>query len=467
MQKIKAIDPGFRAQMYKLLIPLVIQNLLNAAVSSSDVVMLNYVSQSSISAVSLAANYAQVLGSVFYGLGTGATLLCAQYYGKKDFRAIQAVQGIALRFSMVISAVFALAAFTVPQVLMRLFTNDAELISIGAGYLRIMGITYLCWGIIEVYMSVLRSIGRVTVCLALNIMTFFLNIALNAVFIFGLLGAPRLGAVGVAIATAASRVVELVGGFVVSALSKDVKLKLSEVFRRNKVLTGDFIRLALPALGNDVSWGVAFSMYSVILGHLGNDAVAANSIVVVIRNLTTTFCFAVAGAGGILLGNVMGTGDLDKAKRYASEVVKMTVISGAFGGVILIAAIPLVLRFASASLTDTAMGYLRVMLWINSYYIMGAAVNTSLIAGVFRAGGDTRFGLICDSIDMWCYAVPLGFLAAFVLKLPVLWVYFLLCTDEFVKWPWVLRHYRSGAWAKNITREGLFSEEESASLSKS
>lgn len=467
MQKSKAIDPGFRAQMYKLLIPLVIQNLLNAAVSSSDVVMLNYVSQSSISAVSLAANYAQVLGSVFYGLGTGATLLCAQYYGKKDFRAIQAVQGIALRFSMVISAVFALAAFTVPQVLMRLFTNDAELISIGAGYLRIMGITYLCWGIIEVYMSVLRSIGRVTVCLALNIMTFFLNIALNAVFIFGLLGAPRLGAVGVAIATAASRVVELVGGFVVSALSKDVKLKLSEVFRRNKVLTGDFIRLALPALGNDVSWGVAFSMYSVILGHLGNDAVAANSIVVVIRNLTTTFCFAVAGAGGILLGNVMGTGDLDKAKRYASEVVKMTVISGALGGVILIAAIPLVLRFASASLTDTAMGYLRVMLWINSYYIMGAAVNTSLIAGVFRAGGDTRFGLICDSIDMWCYAVPLGFLAAFVLKLPVLWVYFLLCTDEFVKWPWVLRHYRSGAWAKNITREGLFSEEESASLSKS
>lgn len=467
MQKIKPVDPGFRSQMYKLLIPLVIQNLLNAAVSSSDVVMLNYVSQSSISAVSLAANYAQVLGSVFYGLGTGATLLCAQYYGKKDFRAIQAVQGIALRFSMAISAVFALAAFTVPQALMRLFTNDAELISIGAGYLRIMGITYLCWGIIEVYMSVLRSIGRVTICLALNIMTFFLNIALNAVFIFGLLGAPKLGAVGVAIATAASRVVELVGSFAVSAFSKDVKLKLSEVLRRNKVLTGDFVRLALPALGNDVSWGVAFSMYSVILGHLGNDAVAANSIVVVIRNLTTTFCFAVAGAGGILLGNVMGTGDLDKAKKYASEVMKMTVFSGAVGGVVLIAAIPLVLRFASASLSDTAMGYLRVMLWINSYYIMGAAVNTSLIAGVFRAGGDTRFGLICDSIDMWCYAVPLGFLAAFVLKLPVLWVYFLLCTDEFVKWPWVLRHYRSGAWAKNITREGLFSEEENASLSKS
>lgn len=456
MKRINRLDEEFRSQMYKLLIPLVIQNLLNAAVSSSDVVMLNYVGQSSISAVSLAANYASVLGSVFYGLGTGATLLCAQYYGKKDFRAIQAVEGIALRFSMAASALFAVMAFFAPRLLMQVFTKDEQLIAIGADYLRVMGITYLCWGIIEIYAAVLRSIGRVTVCLVMNIITFFLNIALNAVFIFGLCGAPKLGATGVAIATASSRFVELLGFVVVSALSKDVKLNVLEMFRKNKVLTGDFIRLALPALGNDVSWGVAFSMYSVILGHLGNDAVAANSIVVVIRNLTTTFCFAVAAAGGILLGNVMGTGNLEKAKRYASEVMKMTVLAGAVGGAILIATIPLVVRFASTSLSDTAMGYLKVMLWINSYYIMGSAVNTSLIAGIFRAGGDTRFGLICDTIDMWCYAVPLGFFAAFVLKLPVLWVYFLLCTDEFVKWPWVIRHYRSGAWAKNITRDDIF-----------
>ncbi len=344
MKKSHTIDTAFRSQMYKLLIPLVVQNLLNAAVSSSDVIMLNYVGQSSISAVSLASNFASVLASVFYGLGTGATLLCAQYYGKRDFRAIQAVQGIALRFSTIIAAVFAALAFTVPKRLMLLFTSDEELITIGAGYLRVMGITYLCWGIIEIYMATLRSIGRVGIGLALNVMTFFLNIGLNAVFIFGLFGAPKLGATGVGIATAASRVIELIGCVIVSVCSRDVKLKLSEMFRRNRVLTGDFIRLALPALGNDVSWGVAFSMYSVILGHLGNDAVAANSIVVVVRNLGTTFCFAVASAGGILLGNVMGTGDLEKAKRYTSEVIRMTVISGVIGGLILIATIPLVLR---------------------------------------------------------------------------------------------------------------------------
>ena len=118
---------------------------------------------------------------------------------------------------------------------------------------------------------------------------------------------------------------------------------------------------------------------------------------------------------------------------------------------------PFVLR--CANLSEVGKGYLRVMLLINSYYVMGAAVNTTLIAGVFRAGGDSRFGFICDTIDMWVYAVPLGFIAAAALKLPPLWVYFLLCTDEFVKWPWVIRHYRSKKWLRNITREGLFEGE--------
>ena len=136
--------------------------------------------------------------------------------------------------------------------------------------------------------------------------------------------------------------------------------------------------------------------------------------------------------------------------------MKLTVITGAIGGLIVLAATPFVLKYAT--LTETAMHYLKYMLLINTYYVMGAAVNTTLIAGVFRAGGDSRFGFICDAIDMWCYAVPLGFLAAFVLKLPVLWVYFLLCTDEFVKWPWVIKHYRSGKWLNNITRDNLFIE---------
>ena len=444
----------FYRQMFKLAIPIIIQNLLSAAVNSSDVIMLNYVGQSAISAVSLAANYSNILFMVYYGLGTGASLLCAQYFGKKNMQAIHAVEGIALRFSLAISALVALAAFTMPKRMLLLFTSDQELIAIGSSYIRIMGITYLCWGVTEIYLAILRSIGRVTISMTLNMLAFGLNILLNAMFIFGLFGAPKLGVTGVAIATASSRLIQLVACVIVSLLSKDVKLNPAYMFIRSKTLLNDFIHLSLPALGNDLSWSVAFSMYSVILGHLGTEAVAANSLVTVVRNVGSVFCFAIASAGTILLGRVMGQEELEKSKSYASRMLKMTVVAGAVGGVIVLAVTPFVLRFAS--LNDTAMHYLKYMLLINSYYIMGSAVNTALIAGVFRAGGDTKFGLICDTIDMWVYAVPLGFFAAFVLKLPVLWVYFLLCTDEFVKWPWVIRHYRKGEWAKNITREDIF-----------
>ena len=363
-------------------------------------------------------------------------------------------RGNALRFSFAISALVALAAFTMPQRMLLLFTSDQELIAIGSSYIRIMGITYLCWGVTEIYLAILRSIGRVTISMTLNMLAFGLNILLNAMFIFGLFGAPKLGVTGVAIATASSRLIQLVACMIVSLLSKDVKLNPAYMFIRSKTLLNDFIHLSLPALGNDLSWSVAFSMYSVILGHLGTEAVAANSLVTVVRNVGSVFCFAIASAGTILLGRVMGQEELEKSKSYASRMLKMTVVAGAVGGVIVLAVTPFVLRFAS--LNDTAMHYLKYMLLINSYYIMGSAVNTALIAGVFRAGGDTKFGLICDTIDMWVYAVPLGFFAAFVLKLPVLWVYFLLCTDEFVKWPWVIRHYRKREWAKNITREDIF-----------
>lgn len=446
----------FYSQIWRLVLPIAVQNLLSAAVNSADVVMLNYVGQSAISAASLATQYAQVLFMFFYGLGTGASVLCAQYYGKGEWEPIRVVEGIAMRFSLLASLLFAAAAVTVPELMMKVFTNDPELIRLGVEYLRAVSVAYLCWGMIEVYLSVLRSTGRAFVSMGMNMLAFFLNIILNAVFIFGLFGAPKLGVAGVAIATSLSRLAELLACIAVSGRSREIKLNPAYMFLRSRVLFQDFLKLAVPALINDILWGVAFSMYSVILGHLGTDAVAANSLVTVVRNFGTILCFGVASAGGILVGNILGENKIEQAREYASKVMRLTIAAGVFGGLLILAGTPFILRFAD--LTETAMHYLRVMLYINSYYVIGIAVNTTLIAGIFRAGGDSRYGCICDGITMWCYAVPLGFTAAFVLKLPVLWVYFLLCTDEFAKWPAVIRRYRSGKWLNNITRENLFEE---------
>ena len=430
-----------------------IQNLFSAAISSVDVLMLNSVGQSAISSVSLAVQYSSILFSVYYGLGTGATMLCAQYWGKGDLRAIEKVEGIALRFSVLISSLFAFPAMFIPELMMKVFTNDPELIGLGAEYLRIVSISYLCWSVSDIYLSVLRSIERVKTSTALNVGALLLNIVLNAVFVLGLFGSPKMGVRGVALATTLSRLTQLVACFLVSAASKDIKIHLGNMFRKGGVLMQDFIRLSLPALGNDIVWGVGFSMYSVIMGHMGTDMVAANSISAVVRNFGCVMCFGIASASGIYVGKEIGAGHLEDAETGGVLSLRLTVAAGALGGILVGLATPVILRYASVS--DTAAGYLKIMLLINTYYIMGAAVNTTLIAGLFRAGGDSRFGLICDTIDMWVYAVPLGFLAAFVFKLPPMVVYFLLCTDEFVKWPWVLSHYRSKKWLNNITRENI------------
>lgn len=442
---------AFNKKALMLSFPIVIQNLLSATISSTDVVMLNSVNQEALSAVSLAANVTSMLFMFYYGLGAGVTMLCAQYYGKKDFHAIEIVEGIALRFSLIVSSLFALAAFFFPELLMHFFTKDEALIEIGIKYLKIVSASYLFWGIMEVYIAVLKSVGRVAICTVLNLIAFFCNIFFNAVFIFGLFGAPKLGAAGVALGTSISRGIQLVCCMIISFTSKDVKLRPSCLLKRNKLLFRDFLKLSLPALLNDVIWGLAFTSYVAIIGHLDSDAVAANSIVTVVRNFGTVLCYGVGSATGILLGNLIGENKMEEAKKGAGHFLLLTVISGAIGGVLTLCSIPFVLRFVD--ITEQARHYLKIMMLINTYYIMGTAINTTMITGIFRSGGDSKFGFICDIIDMWVYSVPLGLLSAFVLKLPVMWVYFLLCTDEFVKWPWVIAHYRSGKWLKNITRE--------------
>ena len=453
MLKTRKGSPDFSGygRLLRLTWPIIIQQLFSAGISSADVIMLNSVGQSAMAAGSLAAQYSNILYMVLYGLGTGVTMLSAQYWGKRDLASIQKVQGIAFRFSIPVSALFAAGAFLAPELMMRVFTTEAELIELGSIYLRAVAVSYLCWGISEVYLSALRSVERVVISTVLNVSALLLNIVLNAALVFGWFGLPRMSIAGAAPAPPIPRVVQLFACILVSFLSKDVHLRLSDMFQRSRLLMRDFISMALPAMGNDVVWGLGFSMYSVIMGHLGSDVVAANSVVTVVRNLGTVCSFAISGATGIILGKELGAGRFEEAEADASRALRLSVGAGCLGRAVIAALIPFVLSYAS--LNETAMGYLRIMMYINVYYIMGTAVNTTLIAGVFRAGGDSRFGFLCDTIDMWCYGVPLGFFAAFVLKLPPMWVYFLLCTDEFVKWPWVLSHYRKKKWVRNITRE--------------
>ena len=431
--------------------PMAIQNLISSAVNSADVIMLGYIGQTAIAASSLAGNVAFILFMVSTGLSSGLVMLGAQYWGKKDTESIKTLLGIGLRICCTVEILVALIAAFYPRILMLIFTKDEGLIIEGCKYLRAASFSYVCLSFSQMFQAGFKSIERVKIVTITSTTSLFLNIGLNAVFIFGLLGVPKMGITGVGIATSIARFIEMVICFIYASRQKDVRFSVSCVFRRNKLLTRDFIRYSMPAVGNELVWGAAFAMYSVIMGHLGEDIVAANSVVNTVRQLGSVLCFGMAYGGAIVVGKYMGAGDMEVAERNASRLARVTIISGVLGAVLLLCCYPILPYIAD--LNETAAHYRKVLLFINSYSLIGASINTVLICGIFRAGGDAKFGFIADCINMWAVSVPLGLLAAFVLKLPPLWVYFILFLDEFEKMPFVIRHYYKKGWLRNITRD--------------
>lgn len=441
---------SFYKDLRNVVQPMAIQNLISSAVNSADVIMLGYIGQTAIAASSLAGNVAFILFMISTGLSSGLVMLGAQYWGKKDTEAIKTLLGIGLRICCSVEIIVACIAAFYPRILMLIFTKDSALIAEGCKYLRAASFSYVCLSFSQMFQAGFKSIERVKIVTITSTTSLFLNIGLNAVFIFGLLGVPKMGITGVGIATSIARFIEMVICFIYAGHQTDIKFSVSCVFRRNKLLTRDFFKYSLPAVGNELVWGSAFAMYSVIMGHLGEDIVAANSVVNTVRQLGSVLCFGMAYGGAIVVGKYMGAGDMAVAERNASRLARVTIFSGVLGAVLLICLYP-VLPYI-ADLNETAAHYRNILLFINAYSLIGASINTVLICGIFRAGGDSKFGFVADIINMWCVSVPLGLLAAFVFKLPPLWVYFILFLDEFEKMPFVIHHYFKKGWLRNITR---------------
>ncbi len=461
MKSLKSIIPvkgGFYGSLIVLVLPIAFQNLMTAAVSAADVVMVGVVSQTALSAVSLASQVQFVLSLFYAGLTIGTTILAAQYWGKGDKSVVEQVLGISIKLSLVISVLFAVGAIFFTGQLMMIFTSDPELIATGIPYLRIVGISYLFTSVSQIYLCIMKNTGKALLSTIISSTAMILNIILNAVFVFGLFGAPKSGVAGVAAATTISRAIELIWCIAVSAKEDNVRIRIKYIIKNNWELFKDFMHYSTPVLGNELVWGCGFTMYSVIMGHLGSDAVAANSIANIVKNLAISLCIGVSSGGAILLGIELGKKDLKLAKLYAARLCKLSLVTGVIGGGIILAARPFILDFAS--LSQLARGYLSTMLYICSYYVIGKSINSTIIAGIFCAGGDTKFGFICDTIDMWLFAVPLGLLCAFIFNLPVGWVYFIISLDELVKLPFVYRHYKKYLWLKNLTRE--FEQSDSA-----
>ncbi len=447
---------NFHDEFYKklktLVLPITVQQFMLALVSATDAIMLGAVSQTALSAVSLAGQIQFVLNLFISGISAGSGIMAAQYWGKRDADSIEAVIPIALRTNLIFSGIFTIIAAIVPEMLMQIFTNDTALIASGAEYLRAVSFSYLLCGISQIYLILLKNTGCAAVSSRISSTAVVLNIVLNAILIFGLLGFPALGITGAAYATVTARLLELVWSYFETKRPERVQVIWKKMFcRSDKLLAGDFWHYTAPVLGAALVWGIAYVSYSVIMGHMGSDAVAANSITTIAKNMLSCLIRGVSGGAGVLIGNLLGAGDLRKAKEYGGRLTRVAIVVGMTTGGLLMLISPLIVKFAP--LSETASYYLQYMLIFCGCNIMAQSVNTTVLDGIFCAGGDSKFDMKGNLGAMWCFSVPLGFLAAFGLKLPVMVVYCIVNLDEIVKIPAVYLHYKKYIWVRNITRE--------------
>ena len=449
-QEVMIPKKEFYQNLTRLALPIALQSLMLASVAAGDALMLGKVAQDEMTAVSLATQI-QFVQNMFLAAVTGAgAILGAQYWGKGDRRTLEDIFNIMLRFCGALSVIFFLACELMPELLMHIFTSDAPLIAIGSSYLRIAGWSYLLTGISQCYLTAMKVSEHVKPGAIISSCAVVLNIALNAVFIFGLLGAPRMQARGAALATTISRVVELGLCVAISSKASYIRPAFERFMRSPKNLRSDFIKQCLPLMGGGLCWGVGFTSYTAIMGHMGADAAAANSVSAVVRDLICCMCNGIGSAAGIMVGNELGAGRLDLGKAYGIKLKNISFVIGFISTALVLAVTPLVVKMVI--LTDQARGYLTGMMVIMSIYMIGRCFNTVTINGVLDGGGDTLFDMYSLIVCMWLIAIPLALMGAFVLNWSPLAVYACTCLDEVGKIPWVMMRFWKYKWVQDLTR---------------
>lgn len=444
-------NKDFYQKLTKLAVPIALQSLMLSLVAAADALMLGSVEQNSMAAVSLATQIQFIQNMMLYATASAASILGAQYWGKKDIKTLKDIFAISLKIATVVDVIFWAGCIFAPKYLMFLFTGDQELIEIGIHYLRIAGWSYLFTGISQCYHTIMKVSDHTKESAVISSVTVVINIILNTILIFGLLGLPALGVQGAAIATLITRVIELIWCFLLSFKKDFIHPDIKRFFKRNAQLVKDFVKCLMPLLGAQLFWGVGFTSYTAFMGHLGADSAASNSVAAVVRDLICCFCNGLATGGGILVGNELGAGNLEKGKLYGDRLLWISVIAGVGSTILMLLLTPLVMTFIK--LTDGAHGLLLGMMVIMSIYMIGRTMNTIIINGIFAAGGDTMFDMYSLAIVMWGIAIPLAALGTFVFHWPILIVYACTCVDEVGKIPWVIVHYKKYKWVKDLTRE--------------
>lgn len=452
MKKYIITDKAFYSEALMIVLPVVLQAIINQGVNMMDTIMVGKLGEAAISASSLANQFYNIYTFLCMGLSAAGLVLAAQYWGAGDKVTVRKVFDILIQIIFAASTLFAILSLALPRQIISLYTNDQEVIAAGAGYLRITALVYLPHGIALVISNIMRSVGNARIGLYVSLASFFVNIGCNYVFIFGKLGFPAMGVSGAALGTLCSRAVEFgVCTFFVLVIDRKLCYRPTRLLRQpEKPLLREFIRLGLPAIISDTILAFASSAIGMILGHMGREFVSAYSIVSVVDRMCTLATSGVGSAAGIMVGQSVGAGEAAEAKRRGFSFLMLTAVLGVIGAILVV-----IVGDWSISLYDITpdtIAITRTMMIASALVVPFQNISSTLGKGVLRGGGDTQFLMVADVIFQWVASIPLGYLAGLVLNLSPFAVLLIVRIDYVIKGIWFIQRLTTDEWIHQVKR---------------
>jgi putative MATE family efflux protein len=443
-------DPEYFTNVRKIALPIIAQQAMFSLLNMLGIIFVGQKGDASVAAVGLAGQIAFLLNLVHFGIVSGAAMFTAQFWGKRDIPNLRRVLGLCLLLALSASLIFFALAQLFPSQILRIYSRDAEVIALGTNYIRTFSWTFIFFAITFSYALVMRSTGNVILPTMVGVGALFISTLLSYLLIFGRFGFPELGIQGAAVAMVIARFLECATLLTITYRTKSpVAASFRELFGFDRVFLGKVIKPMLPVILNELFWSLGITTYNIIYGRMGTQAYAAMNIVSTIEQVAFVVFIGVSNATSVLVGNRIGAGKEDEAYVYAGRSLGVGIVGGIFLGIILqlVKAPVLSLYRVSPEVIENA-GYI---INVVTFFLWVRVNNMTTVVGILRAGGDTRFSLFLDGIIIWIVGVPMAYIAAFKLGLPVYFVYLFAMSEEAVKWVLGIRRYLSRKWINNLT----------------
>ena len=445
-------DPEYFSEVRKIAVPVIIQQLMFSGLNMLGVVFVGQKGDASVAAVGLAGQIAFLLHLVHFGIISGAAMFTAQFWGRRDIPNLRRVLGLCLMLAVSASLIFFTLAQVFPSQILNIYSKDSAVIELGTSYIRTFSWTFLFFAVTFSYALVMRSTGDVKTPTAISVGALLISTFLSYSLIFGRFGLPELGIQGAAVAAVIARGLECVTLLSVTYWRKTaVAASLRELTDFDRAFVGKVIKPMLPVILNELFWSLGITAYNVIYGRMGTTSYAAINIVSTIEQVAFVAFIGISNATSVLVGNNIGAGREERAYVYAGRSLGLGIAGGMLIGLLLqlVKGPVLSLYNVSPEVTENA-GYL---INVVTFFLWVRVNNMTTVVGILRAGGDTRFSLFLDGIIIWIVGVPMAYLAANVLHLPVYFVYLCAMSEEAAKWILGINRYFSRKWINNLAAQ--------------